>query len=226
MKSRVFFVVAIFVPSLCAQDKDAQIAELDRKLTAARAVASDLQKTIDALAAELANIRQAPNGAQTNALPAEGDAAGGKSRQDAADAFKEQMLRTGLGGDERDSEISARPELFIQSRFQSLPLRGTDTSSAPSNFLLTRMESRWAGRLSEKVGMGFELQYHPAPSGAAEELVNDAFMEYYVSKSVTIRGGQFVKPFGLTFSSQAVRESRRKGVCSRATSFRDSAIGA
>jgi hypothetical protein len=123
------------------------------------------------------------------------------------------MLRTGLGGDERDSELSARPELFIQSRFQSLPLRGTDPASAPSNFLLTRMESRWAGRLSEKVGMGFELQYRPAPSGAAEELVNDAFMEYYVSKSVTVRGGQFVKPFGFDIQqSSSTRESPERGM--------------
>jgi hypothetical protein len=62
MKSRAFFVFAMFLPSLCAQDKDAQIAELDRKLTAARAVASDLQKTIDGLAAELAKIREVPSG--------------------------------------------------------------------------------------------------------------------------------------------------------------------
>ena len=84
---------------------------------------------------------------------------------------------------------------------------------APTNFLLTRMETRWAGRLSPKVGLGFELQYHPAPDGSSFEIVNDAFVEYYPSDRVSIRVGQFVKPFGFDIQqSSADRESPERGI--------------
>jgi hypothetical protein len=206
MKNVSFCVLAVlFAPLVRAQDRDARIAELDKKLNAARQTASDLQKTIDGLATELAGLREtkSPFVQPQKAKPAE----------DSAHNFREQILRPELGGNERDSEISAKPELFIQSRYQALPQSGTDTSSAPSNFLLTRMESRWAGRLSDKIGMGFELQYHPAPAGASEELVNDAFLEYYLSKNVTVRGGQFVKPFGFDIQqSSSTRESPERGM--------------
>ena len=127
--------------------------------------------------------------------------------------YREQVLRTDLGGDERGHELVAAPELFVQSRFQALPLDGTSVEDAPTNFLLTRMETRWAGRLSPKVGIGFELQYHPAPNGAAFELVNDAFVEYYPSERVSVRVGQFVKPFGFDIQqSSADRESPERGM--------------
>ena len=61
--------------------------------------------------------------------------------------------------------------------------------------------------------MGFEIHYHPAPAGAAVELVNDAFVEYYPSDAVTIRAGQFIKPFGFDIQqSSSVRESPERGI--------------
>lgn len=61
--------------------------------------------------------------------------------------------------------------------------------------------------------MGFEIQYHPAPAGAAVELVNDAFIEYYASSAITVRAGQFVKPFGFDIQqSSSVRESPERGM--------------
>ncbi len=75
------------------------------------------------------------------------------------------------------------------------------------------MESRWAGRISEKSRLGFKLHDHPAPTSAAVESVNDAFVEYYASKQVTIRAGQFVKPFGFAIQqSSSVRESPERGI--------------
>ena len=75
------------------------------------------------------------------------------------------------------------------------------------------METRWSGRLSPKVGLGFELQYHPAPDGSAFEIVNDAFVEYYPSDRVSVRVGQFVKPFGFDIQqSSADRESPERGI--------------
>ena len=182
-----------------------------QELNAAREAAADLQKTIEGLATELAALRQTdkPPSPSTFAPMAAEKKSPGKE----ADSFKDQILRPDLGGDERESAISGRPELFIQSRFQTLPMAGTDLSSAPSNFILTRMESRWAGKLSEKVGMGFELQYHPAPEGAAVQIVNDAFVEYYASEKVTVRAGQFVKPFGFDIQqSSSIREAPERGM--------------
>ncbi len=187
-----------------AQERDARVAELDRKLDAAQTQAQELQQMIAALAAELRALKEPP--AVNVAAPAV------TSPVDIA-PYREQVLRPDLGGDERGHELVAAPELFVQSRFQALPLDGTSVEDAPTNFLLTRMETRWAGLLSPKVGLGFELQYHPAPNGAAFELVNDAFVEYYPSERVSVRVGQFVKPFGFDIQqSSAERESPERGI--------------
>ncbi|MGH9629916.1 MAG: porin [Bryobacteraceae bacterium] len=75
------------------------------------------------------------------------------------------------------------------------------------------METRWSGRVSERLGIGFELQYHPAPQGSSFEIVNDAFLEYYASEKLTIRAGQFVKPFGFDIQqSSSVREAPERGI--------------
>ena len=115
--------------------------------------------------------------------------------------------------DERGHELAVAPELFVQSRFQALALDDASVADAPTNFVLTRMETRWAGRVSPKVGLGFELQYHPAPDGSAFEMVNDAFVEYYPSERLSVRAGQFVKPFGFDIQhSSAERESPERGI--------------
>lgn len=205
--SRLVMLVAAVVlagGAADAQEHDARVAELDRKLSQALTQAQDLQQTIAALAAELRAMKGA-----TTALPA---APVVTSHDDGA-PYREQVLRPDLGGNEQGHALGAAPELFVQSRFQALALDGASVADAPTNFLLTRMETRWAGRLSPKVGLGFELQYHPAPNGAAFELVNDAFVEYYPSKRTSVRVGQFVKPFGFDIQqSSAERESPERGI--------------
>ena len=187
-----------------AQDRDTRVADLDRRLSEAQTRAQELQQTIAVLAAELRALKEPP--AANTAAPA-------VASQDEVSPYREQILRPDLGGDERGHELVAVPELFVQSRFQALPLDGTSVEDAPTNFLLTRMETRWAGRLSPKVGLGFELQYHPAPFGSAFEIVNDAFVEYYPSERVSVRVGQFVKPFGFDIQqSSAERESPERGI--------------
>lgn len=214
MKRIFSLMVSVIVASLTvsAQDKDARIAELDQKLTAARDAAATLQKTIEGIAGELAALRT------NNPVPGASALSASAAKVETSpvteeEQFHNQIIRPDLGGDERETKISQRPELFIQSRFQTLPLSGTDVSTAPSNFVLTRMESRWSGRISDKLGFGFELQYHPAPAGASEEIVNDAFVEYYLSESTTVRGGQFVKPFGFDIQqSSSLREAPERGM--------------
>ena len=78
---------------------------------------------------------------------------------------------------------------------------------------MTRIEAGWAGHLSDRVGVGLELQFHPALEGAAEELVNDAFVELYLTPGLTLRAGQFVKPFGFDVPrSSADREFPERGM--------------
>lgn len=203
--------IACMIPVMTnAQDRDQRISDLERKLVEARSTVAALLSTIDSLSTEVRTLRQPDlkspliaGTAPVQELPA----------PEAAEKYREQILRPDLGHDERQSELSPRPELFIQSRFQALPISGTDQQVAPSNFVLTRMETRWSGRVAEKIGMGFELQYHPAPAGGAVELVNDAFVEYYPNAAVTIRAGQFVKPFGFDIQqSSSVRESPERGI--------------
>lgn len=187
-----------------AQDRDPRVAELDRKLSQAQTQAQELQQTIAALAAELRALKAPPTADVTTV-----DLAG----PDEASSYREQIVRSDLGQDERRHELSVAPELFIQSRFQSLPIDGASVAEAPTNFELTRMETRWSGRLSPKVGLGFEIQYHPAPDGSAFEIVNDAFVEYYPSDRMSVRVGQFVKPFGFDIQqSSADRESPERGI--------------
>ena len=208
----IFWIAAGLAPAfLSAQSRDERIAVLERQLQEARTGVAALQKTIETLGTELEALRQpAP---ATAILPSSESSGKTEPPKDAAQEYRNQLIRPDLGEDERKNKLSGRPELFIQSRFQSLPISGATQEVAPSNFNLTRMESRWSGRLSDRIGMGFEIQYHPAPAGAAVELVNDAFVEYYVNDSITVRGGQFVKPFGFDIQqSSSTRESPERGM--------------
>jgi phosphate-selective porin len=132
---------------------------------------------------------------------------------DAAQRQRERILAPDLAADERDRALTGRPELFVQAGFAAEPIAGASPEQAPTNFSLYRMESRWAGRVAERIGLGFEIQYHTAADSAVEELVNDAFVDYYASDALTLRFGQFVKPFGFDVQqSSSVRESPERGI--------------
>jgi Phosphate-selective porin O and P len=127
--------------------------------------------------------------------------------------FAKQILVPDLYEDERAFDVESRPEIFIQTRFSRGRVHDASLEDATQNFELTRIESRWAGHLSDRVGVGLELQLHPALEGAAEELVNDAFVEFYLTPGLTLRAGQFVKPFGFDVPrSSADREFPERGM--------------
>jgi hypothetical protein len=127
--------------------------------------------------------------------------------------FPKQILVPDLYENEKSLDLESRPEIFIQTRFSRGRIDGTAPENATQNFELTRIETRWAGHLSDRVGVGLELQFHPALEGAAEELVNDAFVELYMTPGVTLRAGQFVKPFGFDVPrSSADREFPERGM--------------
>ena len=200
---RLTMLIAIFFcpGSVLSQTSAADVSRVDA-LEAQLAATQDnlrrLQTVIDGLASELSAI----TGQASEATPAS-----------TPESYRDRILVGELGGNEREDELEARPELFIQSRYHANPIDDASDDDVTNNIGLNRMELRWAGRVSEKVGVGFEIQYHPAPDGAAEELVNDGYVELYPSDALTIRAGQFVKPFGFEIQhSSSVRESPERGI--------------
>ena len=158
----VFCAVALLPRFVSGQDRDDRIADLERKLAEARNSVAALQTTVEVLSTELQALKKPTTSASVLA----GAAAPGSPAPDIDESYRTQILRPDLGQDERGARLSGQPELFVQSRFQALPIAAGTQETAPSNFKITRMETRWSGRVSDKVGMGFEIQYHPAPEGA------------------------------------------------------------
>jgi hypothetical protein len=187
-----------------------RIEALEKKLAEAKLQIAELHRTVESLSDALIQLKSSSL-AQANRPLAVLDAEQPAERHDRE--FAHRILVPDLGGDERDETLTGRPELFVQSRFHAFPLQQATNKDIRPNFALTRMETRWSGRVSDRLGVGFELQYHPAPQGASFEIVNDAFLEYYAGHNLTIRAGQFVKPFGFDIQqSSSVREAPERGI--------------
>jgi hypothetical protein len=202
-----FAVVGLSLPDLLsAQEASARVEALERQLLTAQDRVAELESMLSALAGEVAALKQQDADAAVNIEPE-------PPLVDSSESYVERVLVPDLGGDERGETLTPRPELFVQTRYHANPIDEATEDDVTRNFGLNRMELRWAGRVSDSLGMGYEIQYHPAPEGAAEELVNDAYVEYYASEAVTLRVGQFVKPFGFDIQhSSSDRESPERGI--------------
>jgi hypothetical protein len=186
-----------------AADADAErIASLERELEAARARVVELEATLAGLAADVAAIKRGAVEAPAPSPEAE-----------PVDGRRAEVIVPDLFEDERGAELAARPELFVQAGYAAERIDGATRADAPTDFMLHRLEMRWSGRVAERLGAGVELQYHPAAEGASDELVNDAFIEYYAGDALTVRAGQFVKPFGFDIQhSSSARESPERAI--------------
>lgn len=196
-------------------DSSAKLSELERKLDEAASRLEQLNDIMLALRTEIAWIKSGRSNDATK-VDSLSVAASFKPRSTPAEAaqreFADRLIAPEIGASEREETLQARPEIFIQSRYSALPIRNTNGEFEP-NFSMTRIETRWAGKVSERVGAGLEIQFHPALDGSAEELVNDAFVEYYLNDHATVRVGQFIKPFGFDIQqSSAMRESPERGI--------------
>ncbi len=209
----LFLCLMGILPALMdGQDRDERIADLERKLAEAKGSIAVLQKTIESLSTEMQALRQPDSksagvaaSASKGPEPAPPDDA--KAAPDDTAEFATRILGPGNGSDERDSKLEAKPEIFIQTRYSVAPFDGSGTAFQP-NIRLSRIETRWAGKISERLGAGVEIQFQESVEGSPEKLVNDAFLEYYLTDHATVRAGQFIKPFGFAVQQSSwIRES-------------------
>jgi hypothetical protein len=210
----LFLFLAGIVPvSAGGQDRDQRIADLERQVKEAKGSVVALQNTIDSLSAEVEALRQpAPkSSAEASAAPA---SPAPSKEADAAHDFAERIIGSDNGGNEHDNVLEAKPEIFIQTRYSVAPLDGSGTAFDP-NLRLSRIETRWAGKINDRLGAGVEIQFQESVEGSPEELVNDAFLEYYANDYTTVRAGQFIKPFGFDVQQSSwLRESPERPIFS------------
>jgi hypothetical protein len=200
------FWLASMTTFVDAQQPDEKMRELERKLDQAASHIQQLSSIVESLRSEIATLKSKKT--ESTSAPTSPR----KPDEKSADEFNERIIGPRLGARERSHPIKPMPEIFIQTRYSAAPIRDPASEFEP-NISLTRIESRWAGRVSDRLGAGLEIQFHPAIDGSPEELVNDAFVEYYINDHATIRAGQFVKPFGFDVQqSSGVRESPERGI--------------
>ena len=186
----LFLCLASIVPALAVgQDRDQRIADLERKLTEAKGSVAALQETIESLSNEVQALRQPdPKSAVVAAtvasvgvpaVPAPPKEAGGTradaTHTDAAHEFTARIIGPEIGSDERDSVLEAKPEIFIQTRYSVAPFDGSGTACQP-NIRLSRIETRWAGKINERLGAGIEIQFQESVEGSPEKLFNDSLV--------------------------------------------------
>ena len=212
----LFLCLTNIIPALAVgQDRDQRFADLERQLMEAKGSIAVLQKTIESLSTELQALRQPeakPAAATTNAMRVSTQEGGEKT--DAAQDFTSRIISAENGSNEHDSDLNAKPEIFIQTRYSVAPTEGSGTAFNP-NLRLSRIESRWAGKINERLGAGMEIQFQESVEGSPEKLVNDAFLEYYFTDHATVRVGQFIKPFGFDVQQSSwLRESPERPIFS------------
>jgi len=212
MKLIVFLPLLLFtVIGNAQQPESPRIKELEQKLDQATRQLDQLNEAVRFLRDEIAKLKSERAINQDVQLPATADLQPAQAETTQSE-FADRVIETEMGASEREERLRARPEIFIQSRYSALPIRDSQGEFEP-NLSMTRIETRWSGRVSERIGAGLEIQFHPALDGSPEELVNDAFVEYYLNNHATLRVGQFIKPFGFdTQQSSAVRESPERGI--------------
>jgi hypothetical protein len=195
----ILFWLVSFSTIAAAQDE--KLREMERKLDQAAGHIEQLISIIESLRAEIASLKNEKSAARKSTA---------KKDEKSDREFVERIIEPELGSSERRSAMEAKPEIFIQTRYAAAPIRNSEFEA---NLSLTRIETRWAGKVSERLGAGVELQFHPALDGSPEELVNDAFLEYYLGNHATIRAGQFIKPFGFDIQqSSSARESPERAI--------------
>ena len=213
---RFLLVASLLSTVAVGQDRDQRIADLERKLAEAKNSMAAVQKTIDGLTSEMQGLREpspkAGDAAESATVSHPNDIR--EAPASAADDFSARIIGPENGSDERDNMLNAKPEIFIQTRYSVAPIAGSGTAFQP-NLRLSRIETRWAGKINDRLGAGVEIQFQESVEGSPEKLVNDAFLEYYLTGHATVRAGQFIKPFGFDVQQSSwLRESPERPIFS------------
>jgi hypothetical protein len=211
----LFLCFTGIIPALAdGQDRDQHIADLERQLTEAKGTVAALQKTIEWLSTEVQALRQPEPKPSTTAGSAPVAKEDGTEETDAAQDFTARIIGAENGSNERENDLKAKPEIFTQTRYSVAPLDGSGAAFDP-NLRLSRIETRWAGKINDRLGAGIEIQFQESVEGSPEKLVNDAFLEYYANDHATVRAGQFIKPFGFDVQQSSwLRESPERPIFS------------
>lgn len=194
------------------------VKKLEEKLEEAVRQVNQLSATIESIRSDIARLKGREDRTASGAVPIKEilteppSEARQADEAEAASAFADRIIGPDLGSNERADPLTAKPEIFIQTRYSVAPKENSGSAFQP-NFRLSRVETRWSGKVADRLGAGVEIQFHPAVEGSPEELINDAFLEYYASNHATVRMGQFIKPFGFDIQqSSSVRESPERGI--------------
>jgi hypothetical protein len=218
----ILLALGLFSKAALAQERDERIIDLERMLAEAKNSVAALQNTIESLSTKVQALRQSSSKSAAVAapadpfavatLPASSKEAGGK-QTDATD-FASRIIGAENGSDERDNMLEAKPEIFIQTRYSVAPFNGSGADFQP-NLRLSRVETRWAGKINDRLGACVEIQFQESVEGSPDKLVNDAFLEYYLNDHTTVRAGQFIKPFGFAVQQSSwLRESPERPIFS------------
>ena len=209
----IFCLASISPAWVYGQSSEQRIADLERQLNEARNGVAALQKTVESLATEVHALRQA-NTAPLSATTSEPSHDQSVPKAGDAHEFAARIIGADIGSNEGGNTLEAKPEIFLQTRYSVAPLEGSGKAFNP-NLRLSRVETRWAGKISNGLGAGLEIQFQESVEGSPEKLVNDAFLEYYASDHATIRAGQFIKPFGFSVQQSSwLRESPERPIFS------------
>lgn len=181
-----------------------KLAELERRLNDALKQLSDTRALMESLSAEVRSLRAAVQTAQAVPAVQTPPAPGAVEKAPEAPAAPEsvesvvadKIIDAGVSDDERENKLTAKPQVFIQARYATMPFPYLPTTDYYANFRVSRAEVRWSGPINDHFGVGLEIQYHPADDGDPTQLINDAFLQWYLAKHLTLTGGQFVLPFG------------------------------
>jgi hypothetical protein len=185
-----FVLVSTAVPCVAqvSGSSEQRLAALESRLRAASLELAALTQEIETLKKDRPTA--APRSARTS------QAAPDAVPLEARHSFEQQILGSTRQQLEASTPLPVKPQIFLQSRFSTFPMEDATLADYSPNFRVSRLSARWAGSVDDRWGAGIEFQYRAAPDNVPEQLLNDAYLDFRATKALTIRAGQFVKPFG------------------------------
>src|SRR5262245_7411423 len=149
MKTIVFLPLLLFtIVGYAQQPESSRINELEQKLDQATRKLDQLNEAVQSLRAEIAKLK-GERAKSRDVQPPETTALQPAQAEIDRSEFAERIIEPEMGASERGETLRAKPEIFLQSRYSALPIRDSNGEFEP-NLSMTRIETRWSGRVSER----------------------------------------------------------------------------